>query len=52
MENFFGFNTALSPFVFNLLTIICWVGLWFVIGLVLAIIFIGVKSFIDEHFFN
>lgn len=52
MENIFGLNTALHPFVFNLLTTICWIGLCLLIGSFLAILFIGVKNFIDEHFFN
>lgn len=52
MENIFGLNTALHPFVFNLLTITCWIGLCLLIGLSLAILFIGVKNILDEHFFN
>lgn len=50
MENIFGFNTALPSFIINLLTIVCWIGLWLVIGFALAIIFIGVKNIIDNHF--
>ena len=52
MENVFGLNTALPPFVFNLLTTICWIGVWLLIGLSLAILFIGVKNILDKHFFN
>ena len=52
MENVFGLNTALHPFVFNLLTTLCWFGLVLLIGLFLTIIVIGVKNFFDEHFFN
>jgi hypothetical protein len=52
MENIFGLNTALPPFVFNLLTITCWIGLVLLIGFFLTILIIGVKNFFDEHFFN